>query len=116
MLEAASGLLSRAGGVLAGFLGLGGRAIGGPVSAGGMYRVNERGPELLNVAGRQYLMMGSQGGSVSPNAGGMVIHDNRTIHVGSNVSRAEVAQALEASNRALQAQILQSRDRQGAFA
>lgn len=46
----------------------GGRAIGGPVSAGGMYEVNEKGrPELLQVAGKQYLMMGSQGGKVDAN-------------------------------------------------
>jgi lambda family phage tail tape measure protein len=44
-----------------------GRAIGGPVSAGGMYEVNEKGtPELLNVAGKQYLMTGNQGGQVTP--------------------------------------------------
>ncbi len=51
-----------------GLLGLGGRAIGGPVGAGGLYRVNEKGPELLNVAGKQYLMMGNQSGSVTPNS------------------------------------------------
>ncbi len=45
------------------------RAIGGPVSAGGIYQVNERGPELLAVGGKQYLMMGSQGGQVTPTAG-----------------------------------------------
>ena len=44
----------------------GGRASGGPVGAGKMYRVNENGPELLNVAGKQYLMMGGESGSVSP--------------------------------------------------
>ncbi|QRX82253.1 phage tail tape measure protein [Glaciimonas sp. PAMC28666] len=44
------------------------RAIGGPVSSGGIYEVNEKGPELLHVAGRQYLMMGGESGSVSPNA------------------------------------------------
>lgn len=49
---------------------IGARAIGGPVSAGGLYQVNERGPELLNVAGKQYLMMGNQSGSVTPDAGG----------------------------------------------
>ena len=44
----------------------GGRAIGGPVSSGGLYQVNEKGtPELLNVAGKQYLMMGNQSGTVS---------------------------------------------------
>lgn len=48
----------------------GGRAIGGPVSAGGVYPVNERGrPELLTVAGKQYLMMGSQSGQVDSNPG-----------------------------------------------
>ena len=44
------------------------RAGGGTVSSNGMYEVNEKGPELLNVAGRQYLMMGSQNGSVTPNS------------------------------------------------
>lgn len=55
----------------------GGRAIGGPVSAGNMYRVNERGPELLNVAGKQYLMTGAQSGAVTPigqGGGGNQIH------------------------------------------
>lgn len=43
----------------------GNRAIGGPVSPGRLYEVNERGqPELLEVAGRQYLMVGQQGASV----------------------------------------------------
>jgi lambda family phage tail tape measure protein len=48
----------------------GGRAIGGPVSAGSMYQVTENGPELLKVGGKQYLMMGSQGGTVAPSGGG----------------------------------------------
>lgn len=48
----------------------GGRASGGPVQAGQIYEVNERGPELLNVAGKQYLMMGAQAGSVTPNGAG----------------------------------------------
>lgn len=52
---------------VAGFFG-GGRAAGGPVSAGRMYQVNEQGPELLNYGGKQFLMMGSQGGSVTPNS------------------------------------------------
>lgn len=59
------------GGIVSSFFGslFGARAIGGPVSAGGMYRVNEKGPEVLSVAGKQYLMMGNQGGSVSPSGG-----------------------------------------------
>lgn len=49
----------------------GGRAIGGPVSSGGLYRVNEKNqPELLSVAGKQYLMMGDQGGAVTTQAAG----------------------------------------------
>ena len=44
----------------------GGRAAGGPVAPGQLLQVNENKPELLNVAGKQYLMMGSNnGGSVS---------------------------------------------------
>jgi lambda family phage tail tape measure protein len=46
----------------------GARELGGPVSAGRMYRVNEKRPELLNVGGKQYLMMGNQGGSIAPDA------------------------------------------------
>lgn len=43
------------------------RAIGGPVSAGNMYQVNEQGPELLQVGTKQFLMMGSTSGTVTPN-------------------------------------------------
>lgn len=54
-----------------------GRAIGGPVSARGMYQVNERGtPELLNVGGKQFLMMGNQGGTVKPGGGNIHIVNN----------------------------------------
>jgi hypothetical protein len=43
------------------------RAVGGPVIAGGMYHVTEGGaPEILNAGGQQFLMMGNQGGYVSP--------------------------------------------------
>lgn len=43
----------------------GARAAGGPVSAGGIYRVNELGPELLSMGGMTYLMA-SQPGYVTP--------------------------------------------------
>lgn len=58
------------GGLLGGFLGSlfgGGKASGGPVLAGHMYEVNERGPEMLSMDGRDYLMMGRQSGQVIPN-------------------------------------------------
>jgi len=45
----------------------GGKASGGPVNAGGLYRVNEAGPEMLSVGGMDYLMMGNRGGSVTSN-------------------------------------------------
>ncbi len=47
-----------------------GRAAGGPVDAGGLYQVNERGPEMLSVGGKEYLMMGGQAGSVTSNSSG----------------------------------------------
>lgn len=63
----------------------GARELGGPVSARSMYRVNEKGPELLQVAGKQYLMTGAQGGKVLPNEGGqkeerpVVVNNNFTL-------------------------------------
>lgn len=44
----------------------GGKAPGGSVAAGSFYEVNERGPELLNMNGRDYLMMGGKDGFVTP--------------------------------------------------
>lgn len=51
-------------GMFSGLFG-GSRQGGGPVEAGRMYQVAEQGPELLRAGGRQYLMMGAQGGLVS---------------------------------------------------
>lgn len=45
---------------------VGSRAGGGPVQPGGLYRVNEEGPELLTVGHDTYLMAGGDGGFVSP--------------------------------------------------
>lgn len=55
-------------GALTGALFGGGKASGGSTSANRLYRVNERGPEMLSVGSRDYLMMGSQGGRVTPNS------------------------------------------------
>jgi lambda family phage tail tape measure protein len=46
------------------------RAIGGPVSPNSVYQVAEKGPEIANIAGKQYLMTGKQGGQVSPMSAG----------------------------------------------
>ena len=45
----------------------GAKAGGGNVFGGGLYRVNERGPEMLSSQGKDYLMMGSSGGKITPN-------------------------------------------------
>lgn len=42
------------------------RAIGGPVLPFETYHVNEAGPELLSVSGREYLLMGDEMGRVTP--------------------------------------------------
>jgi hypothetical protein len=39
---------------------------GGHPRAGGLYRVNERGTEMLTQGGKDYLMMGAQGGKITP--------------------------------------------------
>jgi hypothetical protein len=48
----------------------GGRAVGGDVAPGKFYEVNERGPELYQTGGRQYLMAGGRGGRITPLGGG----------------------------------------------
>jgi hypothetical protein len=79
------------------------RADGGPVSAGSMYQVNERGPELLNVGSRQFLMMGAHSGSVTPNAkmGNSVVL-NLSQHFAQGTSRATTLQAAADASRQLQ--------------
>lgn len=69
----------------------GGKASGGTVSAGSLYRVNENGPELLTVAGKDFLMMGSQGGTVTPNSklGGTTINNYTSVQPTSSRRTAE---------------------------
>jgi hypothetical protein len=81
----------------------GGRASGGPVSAGRLYEVNENSPEMLSMNGRQYLMMGNQGGTVIPNAGiggQTIVTNNFTIQ--GPVDRRTEAQIVKAAQRGLQ--------------
>lgn len=79
------------------------KAIGGPVSAGSMYQVNERGPELLNAGGKQYLMMGSQSGSVTPN-NGLRGGDSTTINVAAGPTRNEVMTAIQLGMQAVRSE------------
>lgn len=91
-------------GVLIGQLLSGGRATGGPVSAGGMYRVNEKRPEMLEVGGQQFLMMGSQPGKVTPTSGGADRSLNVTNHftIGGNVDRRTQRQIAAEVGRSVQ--------------
>ncbi|MFN6994407.1 MAG: phage tail tape measure protein [Aquincola tertiaricarbonis] len=66
------------------------RAAGGPVERGGLYRVNELGPELLNLAGKQYLMMGNQSGNITP-------HDQSMQQLRGGMSQAMAAQVVKVS-------------------
>lgn len=66
----------------------GGRALGGGVGPGSMYEVAEKKPELLNSGGKTYLMMGAQGGNVTPlgkggGAGGGTTVINQTFNINS---------------------------------
>lgn len=84
----------------------GGRALGGPVSAGGVYEVNEKRPEVLNVAGRQFLMMGDQSGSVDANkgGGGTTVHQQNNFYTtGSIDTRTQSQIATQAGTAARRA-------------
>lgn len=75
----------------------GGKAVGGGVSAGTMYQVNERGPELLSVGGRDFLMMGNQGGSITPNSrlgGGSQVINVNVQPTSSQRTASQIAQAV----------------------
>jgi hypothetical protein len=80
-----------------------GSASGGIVNAKGLYQVNERGPEVLSVAGKQYLMVGNQDATVSQNngSGQMVsVTNNFTLNVPAD--RRTQAQIASAAGQSVQ--------------
>ena len=84
----------------------GGRASGGPVMAGGMYRVNETGaPEMLESNGQSYLLTGGRDGRVTPASQVQAGH-NFTQHlhitVAGNADARSAQQIAAASGRAAQ--------------
>lgn len=82
----------------------GARELGGPVSAGKLYRVNEKRPELLNVGNRQYLMMGSQGGKVDPNpqtGPARPIEVTNNFHLGAPTNHSTQRQMALAASRSI---------------
>lgn len=79
----------------------GGRAAGGVALPNTIYRINENGPEMLEMGGRQYLMMGNQAGKVIPNGGGQQIVNNH-FSIQGPVDRRSEATIAKAATRALQ--------------
>lgn len=82
-----SGWFGAAASAVGGYFGGGsvpGRAVGGPVTPGQIYEVNERGPELLSVGNRNYLMT-SQAGEVTPMQPGGVSGGNIQVNLTVNV-------------------------------
>lgn len=84
----------------------GARELGGRVSPNRLYRINERNPEILQMSGQQYLMMGNRPGNVLPNngnrdpAGIMQLHQNFYVH--GQTSRASQEQISGAAYRGTQ--------------
>jgi len=83
----------------------GGRASGGPVAGGRLYEVAEQGrAELLEMAGRTYLIPGSDGtvvpaGNWGGGTGGGSYVDNRTINVYSGADPQSVIEAIKRYER-----------------
>lgn len=82
----------------------GGRANGGPVMGGKFYQVNERGPELLQIQNRQFLMMPKGiAGRVTPMAsGGGGVTQIVNQHYYGRMSRQTADQSARESGRAAQ--------------
>lgn len=93
------GLFSGIGSAIGDLLGF--RERGGPVAAGGLYRVNEAGPELLSFGGKDFLMMGASGGNVSPARGGQTSVVNN-FSISGSVDRRTEAQISKAATRGVQ--------------
>ncbi len=69
----------------------GGRAIGGPVSAGGVYRINEQDrPEVATFGGKDYLLTGGQSGTVRPASDSSSNGGTVVFQIASGVSRNEL--------------------------
>ncbi len=82
-----------------------GLAIGGRAQPGRLYPVTERGPEVLDVNGRQYLMTGSGRANVSPLSSGSQASTQRPIQVVNNfpagTSKSTIDQAAARTGQAV---------------
>lgn len=119
-------------GTVGSFFGFGGaRASGGPAYRGRMYEINEeRGPgEVFNTRSGRSFLLAAEDGDITPQprrggarpamaaAGGPSFSFNYygDTHIGSNVSRAEIAQQLALERRASQARIVDTLRRERAL-
>jgi lambda family phage tail tape measure protein len=114
----ASGGGSGSGGAVVGSMfGSFGLAGGGRAAAGSLHEVNEEGPEILTMGGRDFLMMGSRAGNVVPNGQSMQpvqaqsVVFSPVINIDSRTDRAEVAGLVRAAVRSGQAELLEMMDR-----
>lgn len=91
------------GSLLSGLFG-GGKAIGGTAQANTLYQVAENRPEMLDVNGKSFLMMGNQRGNIDPNpsmsGGGMSVVINQSFAAGT--SRQTTDQAAQQAGRAIE--------------
>lgn len=104
----------------------GNRAVGGPVAPGTLYEVNERGPELLTVGDKTMLMMGSDGGRVTPlssspagrsaQSGPVAVTYAPTIHIDSRSDRAAILADVSKMQQQGHASLIQSLRERGVMA
>ena len=92
-------MFSNVGGFISSLFGFAG---GGIAEPGSMHRVNENGPEMLDYQGRQYLMMGSRAGVITPNAGGSSVAQTINFHVQGAVDSRTQSQIASTVYRATQ--------------
>lgn len=94
-----------------------GLASGGPARAGSLHEVNERGPELLTVNNRTYLMMGGKDGFVTPNgrpsggggggaSGSTTVVLSPNIHIDSRTDAAQIGTLVQKAMRTAQVELL----------
>jgi lambda family phage tail tape measure protein len=92
-----------------------GRAIGGPVSAGRVYEINETGrPEVATFGGRDYLLTGGQGGTVRP-ASDAGASTPVIVNIGQGVTRNEVAALIPTIVKQVRAAVQRDQRRESAF-
>jgi hypothetical protein len=82
-----------------------------------MYRVNELGMEMLSVAGKDYLLTGSQSGMITPNGGGkgITLVSSPTINIDSRSDQAQVAALVDRAVKAGNAKLVDDLKTAGAI-